>query len=100
MSARFIVGQHRNESRLLLTVCDVDIHGKVLEEGDAILDLSSAFFKGEEKSREETEKLILTAYLVHAIGKNAVSTVVQLGLAEEANINSINGVVHVQVLMI
>lgn len=94
----FVVAQHNSEGRLILTVCDSDIHGKKLEDKDAVLDLSSKFYGGEEKDEAEVEKLMLQAYTIHAAGKNAVAAVIKLGLAARENVKTVAGVPHVQVL--
>ncbi|MBI2550009.1 DUF424 family protein [Candidatus Woesearchaeota archaeon] len=95
----FIVAQHNSEGRLILAVCDKEVHSRKYEEGDAILDLGSKFYSGEEKDEEAVEKLMLRSYTINAAGKNSVAVAVKLGLAAKEDIKTIAGVPHVQVLM-
>ena len=99
MTNSFIVAQHSSEGRLILAVCDSDIHGKKFEEKGVVLDLSSKFYHGEEKDATAIEKLMLRAYIIHAIGKNAVAIATKLGLAGKNDAKTIAGIRHVQVLM-
>ncbi|MBI2143535.1 DUF424 family protein [Candidatus Woesearchaeota archaeon] len=98
-SETFAVAQHNSQGRLILAVCDRDVYGKKFEEGDAVLDLGSKFYAGEEKGADAVEKLMLHAYMIHAAGKNSVGIAIRLGLAAAENVKKVNGVQHVQVLM-
>ncbi len=100
MPGKFIVAQHHSEGRLILAVCDKSAHGKRLEEKGIVLDLSSKFYHGEEKDAATAEKLMLRAYMLHAIGKGAVGAVIKLGLATKGETKEVAGVPHVQVLML
>ena len=99
MPETFVVAQHASEGRLILTVCDGNVHGKKLEEKGFVLDLSSKFYHGEEKDATAIEKLMLRAYIIHAIGKNAVAIATKLGLAGKNDAKTIAGIRHAQVLM-
>ena len=95
----FIVAQHNSEGRLILAVCDSDVHGKRLEEKGVVLDLSSKFYSGQEKDAASVEKLMLKAYTIHAVGKSSVVIAIRLGLATKEDTKTVEGVPHVQVLM-
>ncbi|MBI2175925.1 DUF424 family protein [Candidatus Woesearchaeota archaeon] len=97
---KFIVAQHISEGRLILAVCDADVYGKKLEDNDAVLDLNSKFYHGEEKDEVAVEKLMLRAYTINAVGKNAVGIAVGLGLAATGDVKTVAGVPHVQVLVL
>lgn len=99
-SAKFVVAQHTTEGRLILTVCDADVHGKKLEGINTVLDLSSKFYSGHEEEAAAVEKLMPQAYTIHAVGKNAVAVVVKLGLAAKEDAGTVAGVPHIQVLML
>ena len=100
MPEAFIAAQHHSEGRLILAVCDKSSHGKKLEDRGTVLDLSSKFYQGEEKDAATIEKLMLQAYMIHAVGKNAVATAVKLGLAAKEDVKTVAGVPHVQVLVL
>ena len=96
---KFVVAAHNSEGRLVLAVCDKEIHGKRFEENAVILDLSSKFFNGSEKETEEVEKLMMQSYTVNAVGKDSVNVVLKLGLASNLDIKKVAGTPHIQVLM-
>ncbi len=96
----FIVAEHNSQGRLILAVCDSDIHGKRFDDGKAVLDLASKYFSGEKKDADAVEKLMLRAYAIHAVGKKSVAVAVKIGLAGKGGAKSVSGVPHVQVLMV
>ncbi len=97
---KFIVTRHNSEGRLILAVCDKDIHGRKFESGELILDLTARFYNGQEKDAAAAEKLMLQAYTIHVVGKNAIAIAVKLGLAFKEDVKTVGGVQHVQVLML
>ena len=44
-----IVKIHKRDDRTILAVCDSDLIGRTFTEGERQLDLSSDFYKGEER---------------------------------------------------
>ena len=95
----FVVAKHNSDGKLILAVCDSSLRGKKFEDANAILDLGSKFYQGEEKDAEQTAELMMKAYIINAAGKEAVALVVKLGLATTDDMKKIAGVEHVQVLM-
>ncbi len=100
MAGEFVVARHISEGRIILAVCDSNIHGKKFEDENAILDLSSKFYMGEEKNAGETAEEMEKAYVINAAGKAAAGLVVKLGLAAKENVRIVSGVPHVQVLKV
>ncbi len=95
----FIVSQKQNENALLLVVTDTDILGKKFEEGKVQLDLTKKFYQGEEKNKEEVEKLIKEAKYIHLTGKEAVAIGVEMKLVDNEKILYVQGVPHAEVLV-
>lgn len=98
--ATFIVAQHTAEGKLVLCVCDKEVHGKKYEDKAGVLDLASRFYSGEEMGQKEAESLMLQAYVINAAGMEAVAMAIKAGLASESDAKEISGVRHVQVLML
>ena len=96
----FIITQHNSEGRLILAVCDGDIHGKKFEEKETFLDLGARFYKGEEKDATAVEKLMLRSYTIHAVGKNSVAIAIKIGLPAKSDVKTVSGVPHLQILML
>lgn len=95
-----LVKIHKKDNRTIVAVCDKDLLGKLLEENGKQLDLRGEFYKGEEKSVEETGDLIRNADGVNLVGKEAVDLGLQEGVIEKENILTIKGIPHAQALLI
>jgi hypothetical protein len=95
-----IVKIHKREDRTVLAVCDTELVGQKYVDGDRQLDLTSDFYKGEERSDQEVGDLIRNADIVNLVGKNAV----KLGLQEEVitqdHVVVIAGIPHAQAVVI
>jgi hypothetical protein len=84
----------------IIALCDKELIGKVLEEGDVSLDLDTHrnFYVGEEKTFEEAKKIVKEGFSsINAVGKEAVKVVKELGLCEEKSIKKVGSVPHVHV---
>lgn len=81
-----IARQHKTNRGLIVALCDKKLLGKKFSEGDAIIDLSADFYKGEEVSEETALKICKKAYLVNAAGEKSVRLLLSNGFLEEKNI--------------
>ncbi len=96
---KFIVTEKQGAHGLLLVVTDQDLLGKFFEEGKAQLDLRSAFYKGEEKTKEEVKTLLAGARDVVLTGKMAVALGIELDLVDPKKILYVKNVPHAQVAL-
>ncbi|MDO8623380.1 MAG: DUF424 family protein [archaeon] len=85
-----------NAYRLIVAVCDEDLIGKKFEQDIKQLDLTGAFFKGEEKTEKETEEIILDQLKEDAtfnvVGKKSCNLFRKLGLITEEGITYVDSV--------
>lgn len=81
----------------VVSVCDTNLLGKTLEDGDILLKVSETFYKGTEMSARESEKFMLNARHLNLLGTEAIGVAVKLELVEEENVMRIAGVPHAQV---
>ena len=91
-----IVKIHPTPNGKMIAICDSDLLGKKFEENEKQLDLSSNFYKGEEKSPEETEQLLKDCYIVNAVGKESVDLLVKNNLIKKENIGVVSGIPYAQ----
>lgn len=84
-----IVKAHFSYGRLVLAVCDKDVFNKRFVDRDLQLDLTSDFYKGEERTKEETIVLMKKAYIVNAVGKQAVDCCIKAGIIDKDKIKKI-----------
>lgn len=84
----------------IVALCDKDLIGKVLTEGEVVLDLKtySSFYKG--KLVDETRASIALKHQdtlsMNLVGKKSVGVALSLGLASEKDLRVVAGVPHVQ----
>ncbi len=94
-----IVNTHRSpDGRLVVTLTDKDVIGKVYEQGEIVLDLSSPFFKGRDMDDEQAGILARGAYLVNANGRRSIELLKRLGFLREENVLKVAGIPHAQIL--
>lgn len=91
-----IVKLHESENGTVVAVCDSDLIGQKFEDGDLQLDLTSDFYKGEEKADGEIGDLLRNAYVLNIVGEKSVALALKEGIIDEANIKNISGVPYIQ----
>lgn len=91
-----IAKMHREGARLIIAMCDSDILGKKFEDGNRVLDLSSAFYKGTEVTKEKIRPFLKKAYVINAAGKQSIALLVEEGIIKKDSIRRIDDVPHVQ----
>ena len=63
-------------------------------------DGETKFYSGKVEDASAVEKLMLKAYTIHAVGKNAIAIALTLGLTSKEDTKKVSGVPHVQALML
>jgi hypothetical protein len=92
-----IVKIHKTEGRTVVAVCDDDLLGQRIEEGDLQLDLSSDFYRGTSYSDKVLVRDIMrNADVLNVAGKVAVALALEEGLIDKTHIITIKGVPHAQ----
>ncbi len=87
-----IITIHKKENKILVAVCDSDLLGKRFEENNNQLDLSGAFYRGEEKSAEEAGDLMRNADYVNAVGEQAVALALKEEVVNADSVRRIMGI--------
>ena len=95
-----IIKIHRVQGAKIVALCDEDIVGKEIEEGNIYLNLGLNFYKGEKRSEEYIEVHLKTAKIINAVGKKSVELCVNLGKVSKQNIIYIGSIPHAQVLVL
>lgn len=91
-----IVKIHKREGKTIVAVCDDNLSGKRIEEGDLQLDLTSDFYSGEERSGVEAGDIMRNADVVNLVGEEAVKIGIEEGIIEKSNIIYVAGIPHAQ----
>jgi len=96
-----MVKKHRTrDGKLILAVCDSELIGKKFEQGKIQLDLTTGFYKGEEKTESEILLMIQGAYILNLVGEKSVKLALKQGLIDETHILNIQGIPHAQCVIV
>lgn len=82
--------------RKVLAILDSELIGKTLEEDNIQIDLSSDFYKGDEKSDEEVKDLLKDTYVVNFVGEKSVKIGMDANLIDERSIIKVQNIPHAQ----
>ena len=96
-----IVKVHKNTNgQIILAICDKEILGKKFIQGDLQLDLTSDFYRGEEKTEEEILKIIKNAYILNIVGESSIKFALEHKLIDKERIIFVSGVPHAQLVIV
>ncbi|WP_319506943.1 DUF424 family protein [uncultured Methanolobus sp.] len=91
---------HKSGDTTIVALCDRELIGKTLKEGNITVTITEEFYKGEIISEEDAIKLISKASNVNIFGEKAVSCAVKSGVVNKDNVMIINEVAHAQVFRV
>lgn len=91
-----IVKIHDRKEGSIISVVDKELMGNKFEEGDLQLDLSSAFYKGNEMTPDEVGDLVRNAYGVNLVGEKAIKIAIEEGIIVESVVKRISGIPYYQ----
>ena len=93
------VKKYEAQKEIIVAVCDKDLIGKVLREGELVLDLKkySSFYIGELASEEEAWSIMKGATSLNLVGKKAVGLALKKKLAKKGDERTVDGVPHLQI---
>lgn len=86
-------GQH-----VLLTICDAELLGKVLRDGEIVFEVREDFYKGPKVSVGEAVDLVGQSTVVNMVGQRIVGKAIEKGLIHPDAVLKISGVPHAQIL--
>lgn len=93
-----VAKKYRTEREFLVAVCDKELLGKTLKEGEFSFHVSPEFYGGEEISEEELRELLTDATIANLIGERCVSLAIKMGFIDEEMVLFIEGVPHAQMV--
>ena len=94
-----VVKTHSSQQGKLICITDASLIGKKFEDEKKQLDLSSNFYKGEQKSPEIIEKMLTSSYLAIFSGKESIEFGKKLGIIDDDSVLDICGIPHTQCLI-
>ena len=91
---------HRNERDTILAACDEHLVGMTFREEGKRLDVSEIFYKGESIGRDAFIDRMKNVSIMNLVGDEVIAIAIEEGYASEENVIVIDGVKHVQVVLL
>lgn len=89
----------RQNSDILLAICDADVLGKTFKSREIEITVSD-FYRGEECSEKEALKLARNATIINAVGNKIIRLLIEKEIVDTPAVLKIGGVSHAQVVSI
>ena len=92
----------KKKNEKIVAVCDAELIGKILREGELVLNLEkyASFYNGEKTDEATVEKELLSATSINLVGEGAVKVAKRMKLVRDSDIKRIQKVPHVQIYKI
>ncbi|MBU0527189.1 MAG: DUF424 family protein [Candidatus Micrarchaeota archaeon] len=93
---------HENANGKVIAICDRELIGKVLEEGDKYLDLEThkRFYVGEQTDENGVRKILGDFQSANLVGTKAVGVALELGMINEEDVMYIKETPYIQIYKI
>lgn len=95
----YYVKVHRRNRDVIVAVCDSELLGMTLKEGDLRLYVNPDFYGGEKVSSEELSNILREATIVNAVGERIVKELIGDNDLLRKAIISVEGVPHIQLIL-
>jgi hypothetical protein len=76
----------------MINICDIELIGTKLEQGDLVVDISKEYFQQEIIEEFIAEKLLRLCSIANLVGERIVKQAIDLKFAKEMSIKRISGV--------
>jgi len=87
-SARLI---NHNDTRML-NICDADLLGRILNNGDFTLKISEGYYAQKIIEEEEAKELLRGSNNINMVGKEIIALSVNIGIGSQAGVKEIDGI--------
>lgn len=84
-----VVNYQRNK---MLNICDVDLVGRVLVQGDLKMNLSQSYFAESIVEEKEAEQLLRNSSIINMAGEKTIALSVKIGVGSQKGVKKIDGV--------
>ncbi|HET7283854.1 MAG TPA: DUF424 family protein [Nitrososphaeraceae archaeon] len=91
-SKRYALRIIRYQDSTMINMCDVELIGMKLEQGDLVIDISKEYFQQEIIEEFQAERLLRLCSIANLVGERIVKLAIDLRFAKEMSIKRISGV--------
>ena len=82
----------RYEGSTMVNICDIELVGTKLEQGEIVVNLTKEYFQEEIIEESKAENLLKTCSVANLVGERIVNKAIALRLAKEISIKRISGI--------
>ena len=86
------------QGHVILAVCDCELLGKTLKEGEITFKIKDEFYKGKKTTVDEAVGLIGNSTIVNLVGKTCVEHAIKQGYVHPEAVIKIEGIPHAQIV--
>ncbi|MGA8911963.1 MAG: DUF424 family protein [Nitrososphaeraceae archaeon] len=91
-SKRYALRIMKYQDSTMINMCDVELIGMKLEQGDLAIDISKEYFQQEIIEEFQAERLLRLCSIANLVGERIVKLAIDLRFAKEMSIKRISGV--------
>jgi hypothetical protein len=91
-SKRYALRIIKYQDSTMINMCDVELIGMKLEQGDLVIDISKEYFQQEIIEEFQAERLLRLCSIANLVGERIVKLAIDLRFAKELSIKRISGV--------
>ncbi|WP_181685026.1 DUF424 domain-containing protein [Halorhabdus salina] len=93
-----LVTERETDEGLLVAVCDADLIGDTVADGEISLSVTEEFYGGEPADAERVAESLAKCDTANLVGERAVSIALEHGFVQEPNVLDIDGTPHAQLV--
>ncbi|WP_428325471.1 DUF424 domain-containing protein [Nitrosopumilus sp.] len=88
----FAVRQTDYQKNQMLNICDAELLGKTIVEGELNMHISESYYGERFVEKDEAENLLKTSAIINMVGEETISLSIRLGVGSENGVKKISGV--------
>ena len=89
---QFSVRTTNYQKQSMLNICDAELLGKKIIEGDLTMHISENYYGERFVEKDEAESLLNSSSIINMAGKETVSLALKLGIGSENAVKTVSGV--------
>ena len=89
---QFSVRTTNYQNQAMLNICDVELIGKKIIEGDLTMHISEGYYGERFVEKDEAESLLKNSSIINMAGKETISLSLKLGIGSEKAIKTVSDV--------
>ena len=82
----------RKKERQVFAICDSDLIGKTIQQGDHKLEITERFYKGIEFPKEEIVDLMREGANLNIVGKESIQLAIDNNILDKDSIKKVKGI--------